>query len=101
MRATGLMIRPMGEGGLSMGMRMCTKGSGKMTRRMAKGSIPRTTALVILVNGSRISSMDLELKNGRTLPPTKGSHSFMQHALLRSKTRQRKVHLARRFCLLG
>jgi len=81
MRDTGSMTKPTAEAGSYMAMEMYTRANGKMTKLMAKGSIPKAMVPVIPVNGFRISSRVLALKSGQTAHPTRGKLRFMKNAL--------------------
>ena len=84
----GSKIEPMEEEDSFMQMVMSMKASGKMTKLMEKECTQKMTVQVIQVNGFKISSTDLESRNGQTAHPMKGTFFFKQITSSRFKARQ-------------
>lgn len=80
MKGTGQKTKLTEEVDSFMEMGMFIRASGKMIKHMGKEYTQRMMALVILVNGLRISNMDLALRSGQMDLPTKGMLIFMKYA---------------------
>jgi hypothetical protein len=72
MKATGEIIRPTAGGDLFTPTVMYMKGSGKMTKRMAKVFIITTMVPATMGNGMKTFNKDLEFKNGLMVHLMKG-----------------------------
>ena len=71
------MTGPMVEGGSFTPMEMSMRASGRMIKLMGREFTPKMMDQAILVNGQRIYSMVLALKDGLMALPTRGTRSFM------------------------